>query len=162
MLYRNYVISLGPLSLFHYFIASLDYWSFAIQQVVAQGDAYTGGAYPAPAVLALPEVLTLHRPFVVIEIIVVGGVHGVLVAIGIVLTTEESELQAQFQFPVTIAAQRHHVACSDAGSNTFAYPTAISIEADAEDGGMGVALQVEAGVGIFVVVNDASFTSLIG
>ena len=93
--------------------------------------------------------------------VAVGGIHRVLILVGVVLTAEEAGLHAQLQSPVALTAQRHHIAEAQAGAGALAYPTAVLVEADAEDGGMGVGLQVEAGIG-FAVVLPIGLVDLIG
>ena len=115
-----------------------------IEQVVCQGDAYAGGTHPGPAVLALLEEGGLLRPLVVVEVVAVGGVHGVLVLVGVVLAAEEAGLEGELESPVAVAAYGQHVACSHAGAGSFAYPSSVGVEAKAEDTPMHIALEVKA------------------
>ena len=79
--------------------------------------------------------------------VAVVGVHGVLILVGVVLAYEHSGLETHLEAPAALAAQLLHEADAHAGTNAFANPAAVLVEADAEQSQMAVALKIEAAEG---------------
>ena len=119
----------------------------AVEEVVAEGDAHACGSEPGEAVLSFLEQAGVPVVFVVVEVVVrvvlVARHSDVLILVGVVLAGEEPGLYAELQSPVSLAAEWQYVAQSYAGSQSFADPSSVFVEADAEESEVRVGLEVE-------------------
>ena len=88
--------------------------------------------------------------------VAVIGVDGVLVLERIVASDEVARLGLELQPPVAVAAERQHIAGTDATAKTFAHPAAVGIEHDAVECYMGVGLHIEAAEGGTLAGNVAT------
>ena len=64
----------------------------SVEQVVGEGYANAGRAYPSISVLPFLEEIGIQFPFIIVQVILFRRVNRALKLIGVVLAAEESEL----------------------------------------------------------------------
>ena len=92
------------------------------------------------------EVVGIIDPVVVVAVVLEILIDRMLIDVGVVAGDEEAELCGELQTPAggLGLAQRHDVTDAEAAAEAFAFPSVVSVEADAVETGVEVALEEEA------------------